>query len=338
MKFIFKSLAAGIVAVVAGSVSAQAADLQFSHFLPEQFPPNKSEIAFAEALKAATDGTVNVEMVFGGQMGGEKEMLEFVANNVVAMAAFPSNHYIAQFPAYEAFGMSLTYETPEDVARLFKKAVETLPLTKKSYDDENVTPFMFRGLDPYVLLCNKPVRNVGDLKGLKVRTFGSAVPAVFEGLGAVPVNLLTSETYEAMQRGTVDCAYFSRVSHLVFKTYEVSKYYIDFDFGSVSAYLPYINNDVLNEFTDEQKTAFWASAEKGEAVYAQVLAAMEAKAREVFEGSMETMTIEDGHLIREQFSPAWMLNHYVEAMSALGPQQKAVAKEVEAFLKQELGL
>ncbi len=331
-----KLAAVGSAAIIAGSASA--ADLQMGHFLPEAFPPNKAEMAFAADLKEATGGDINVEIAFGGQLGGEKEMLDFVANNVVSMASFPANHYVAQFPAYEAFGMSLTYDTPEQVAAIYKKALTTLPLTKATYEKANVTPFLFRGLDPYMLLCTSPVREVADLEGLRIRTFGSAVPAVFEGLGAVPVNLLTSETYEGLQRGTVDCVYFSRVAHLIFKTYEVAKYNIDFNFGAVGSYISYVNNDVLNDMTDDQRAAFWAAAEKGEVVALQVINALEGKAREVFEAKLETMTIEDGHLIKEQFSPRWMLTHYVESMTKLGSEQEAVAKEVEAFLVQELGL
>jgi TRAP-type C4-dicarboxylate transport system substrate-binding protein len=337
MNHILKSLITAGALAAFGS-GASAADLQMAHFLPEAFPPNKAEKAFAALLKEATNGEINVEIAFGGQLGGEREMLDFVAYNVVSMASFPVNHYISQFPGYEAFGMSLTYDTPEQVAAIYKKASTTLPLTKATYEKAGVTPFMFRGLDPFVLLCTKPVSKVADLEGLRIRTYGSAVPAVFEGLGAVPVNLLTSETYEGLQRGTVDCVYFSRVSHLIYKTYEVAKYNIDFEFGTVASYISYLNNDVLNAMTDDQRAAFWEAAEKGEAVALQVLSGMESKAREVFEAKLETMTIEDGHKIKEKYNASWMLTHYVESMTKLGAEQEAVAKEVEAFLVKELGL
>ena len=259
MNRILKSLFT-VGALAAFGSGASATELQMAHFLPEAFPPNKAELAFAEHLKEATNGEITVSIAFGGQLGGEREMLDFVANNVVSMAAFPVNHYASQFPGYGAFDMPMTYESPEQVAALYKKALTTLPLTKATYEKAGVTPFMFRGLDPYLLLCTKPVSKVADFEGLRIRTFGSAVPAVFEGLGAVPVNLLTSETYEAFQRGTVDCVYFSRIGHLIFKTYEVAKYQIDFEFGSVASYIGYINNDVLNAMTDEQRAAFWHSS------------------------------------------------------------------------------
>lgn len=337
MNRILKSLIT-VGALAAFGSGASATELQMAHFLPEAFPPNKAELAFAEHLKEATNGEITVDIAFGGQLGGEREMLDFVANNVVSMAAFPVNHYASQFPGYGAFDMPMTYESPEQVAELYKKALTTLPLTKATYEKAGVTPFMFRGLDPYLLLCTKPVSKVSDFEGLRIRTFGSAVPAVFEGLGAVPVNLLTSETYEAFQRGTVDCVYFSRIGHLIFKTYEVAKYQIDLEFGSVASYIGYINNDVLNGMTDEQRTAFWEASEIGEKVGLQVINGMQAKAKEVFEAKLETMTIEDGDKIKEKYNTRWALNHYLESTSKMGPEAEAVAKEVEAFLVKELGL
>jgi TRAP-type C4-dicarboxylate transport system substrate-binding protein len=337
MNRILKSLVT-VGALAAFGSGASATELQMAHFLPEAFPPNKAEKAFAEHLKEATNGEITVSIAFGGQLGGEREMLDFVANKVVDMAAFPVNHYASQFPGYGAFDLPLAFDTPEQVAALYKKALTTLPLTMATYEKAGVTPFMFRGLDPYLLLCNKPVSKVADFEGLRIRTFGSAVPAIFEGLGAVPVNLLSSETYEAFQRGTVDCVYFSRVGHLVFKTYEVAKYKIDFEFGAVSSYIGYINNDVLNAMTDDQRAAFWEASEIGEKVALQVSNAMQAKADEVFGAKLETMTIEDGDKIREKFNARWMLNHYVETMSAIGAEQGAVANEVADFVLKELGL
>jgi TRAP-type C4-dicarboxylate transport system substrate-binding protein len=337
MNRILKSLALMGMLAAFGS-GAAATELQMAHFLPEAFPPNKAEKAFAEHLKKATNGEITVDIAFGGQLGGEREMLDFVAKNVVNMAAFPVNHYASQFPGYGAFDLPLAFDTPEQVAALYKKALTTLPLTMATYKKAGVTPFMFRGLDPYLLLCNKPVSKVADFEGLRVRTFGSAVPAIFKGLGAVPVNLLSGETYEAFQRGTVDCVYFSRVGHLVYKTYEVAKYKIDFEFGAVASYIGYINNDVLNGMTDDQRAAFWEASKIGETVGLQVMNGMQAKADKVFAAKLKTMTIEDGDKIKEKYNPRWMLNRYVESMSALGDEQAAVAKEVEAFLVQEMGL
>ncbi|MBO6826805.1 MAG: TRAP transporter substrate-binding protein DctP [Sneathiella sp.] len=329
---------AGMSAALFAAQSVYAKELDFAHFLPEKFPPNKAELAFAEAFEQGTGGEYKIKLHFGGSLGGQKEMLDFVANNVVGIASFPTNHYASQFPAYEAFGMSLMFEDQEQVAALYKKALQTLPLTQKTYEKAGVTPFMFRGLDPYVLLCNKPVEKVADLDGLKIRTFGAFIPKVFEELGAVPVNTLTHEVYEAMQRGVVDCAYFSRVAHLVFKIHEVAKYYVDFEFGAVSSYLAYINNDLLDEMSEDQKKAFWAASEKGEVTGNKVVTTLQGKADQLFSNKLTKNTISDGHLIKEKFSPKWMLEQYVQSTAKFGPDAEAVAKEVEAFLVKELNL
>ena len=333
-----KTGAAAVLAAAMGfGTLAQAETIQFAHFLPEQFPPNMAEKAFAEAFNAGTNGEFEIEFAFGGVMGGQKEMLDFVANNIVGMASFPSNHYLSQFPGYEGFGVPMTYGTAEEVGELFQEAYDTLPKLRASYDEQNVVPFMFRGLDPYVLLCNKPVTRIADFQGLKVRTFGSAFPGIFEELGAVAVNTQTSEIYEAMQRGTVDCAIFSRIAHMIYKMHEVSKYYIDFDFGAVASYLDYVNKDVYDGWTDDQRAAFHAASDKGVEVGNQVLAKLVAQSTELFTTKLERLTIEDGDKIREMFPASQMLDDYVVQMAGIGASQKEVADEVRAFLREKLG-
>lgn len=57
-----------------------------------------------------------------------------------------------------------------------------------------------------VLYCNKPVNNLADLSGLKVRTFNRAMAELVEGLGAQSVNIPFAEVVPAMDRGVADCA------------------------------------------------------------------------------------------------------------------------------------
>jgi TRAP-type C4-dicarboxylate transport system substrate-binding protein len=56
----------------------------------------------------------------------------------------------------------------------------------------------------YSLLCNKKVATLADLKGKRVRS-PSPWSAEISALGGTPVNLSVPETYEALQRGQIDC-------------------------------------------------------------------------------------------------------------------------------------
>jgi TRAP-type C4-dicarboxylate transport system substrate-binding protein len=117
----------------------------------------------------------------------------------------------------------------------------------------------------------------------------------------------------------------------------VSKYYIDFDFGAVASYLDYVNKDVYDGWTDDQRAAFHAASEKGVEVGNQVLAQLVAQSTGLFTTKLERLTIEDGDKIREMFPASQMLDDYVVQMAGIGASQKEVAEEVRAFLREKLG-
>jgi TRAP-type C4-dicarboxylate transport system substrate-binding protein len=56
------------------------------------------------------------------------------------------------------------------------------------------------------LMCNAPMKTVEDLKGKRLRTAGAAMSRWVEVIGAVPVNVPSSEMYEGIEKGILDCA------------------------------------------------------------------------------------------------------------------------------------
>jgi TRAP-type C4-dicarboxylate transport system substrate-binding protein len=79
---------------------------------------------------------------------------------------------------------------------------------------------------PQVFYCNKPIKSVDDLKGLKVRSFTPSMAALIQNLGATPVTLPFSEVYPALQRGVADCGVTSAASGNSGKWPEVTSHFL----------------------------------------------------------------------------------------------------------------
>ena len=58
----------------------------------------------------------------------------------------------------------------------------------------------------YIIFCRSKVTNLENIKGKKIRTSGAAVSTWVESVGAVPVNVPSSEMYSGLDKGTLDCA------------------------------------------------------------------------------------------------------------------------------------
>jgi TRAP-type C4-dicarboxylate transport system substrate-binding protein len=87
------------------------------------------------------------------------------------------------------------------------------------------------------LFSRKPVRTPADLKGLKVRVYGSAQTELARMLGMEPVAVAFAEIYTAMERGTVDAALTGSYPGFSIKLFEVSKYLVDINHGPNSGVL-----------------------------------------------------------------------------------------------------
>jgi TRAP-type C4-dicarboxylate transport system substrate-binding protein len=84
-----------------------------------------------------------------------------------------------------------------------------------------------------VLYSKKPVRTPADLKGLKVRVYGTAQTEFARALGMEPVSIAFAEVYTALERGTVDAGITGTYSGCGVKWYEVTKYLVDINHGPV---------------------------------------------------------------------------------------------------------
>jgi tripartite ATP-independent transporter DctP family solute receptor len=70
----------------------------------------------------------------------------------------------------------------------------------------------------------RPVRNVEDLKGLKMRSFGPMGAATLKALGAMGVVTASEETYTALQQGVIDGATTPAGVFIARKYYDVQKF------------------------------------------------------------------------------------------------------------------
>jgi TRAP-type C4-dicarboxylate transport system substrate-binding protein len=76
-------------------------------------------------------------------------------------------------------------------------------------------------------VCKQEIKSIDDIKGKKIRTWGSDMPKMVQAAGGVPVTLGLPELYEGLQRGTVDCIPFSVDLMVAYKIHEVAKHVHD---------------------------------------------------------------------------------------------------------------
>lgn len=105
---------------------------------------------------------------------------------------------------------------------------------------------------PQVFYCNKPIKTLDDVKGLKVRSFTPSMAALIQSLGATPVTMQFSEVYPALQRGVADCGVTSPTSGNAGKWPEVTSHFLPLSVsGSVQGH--FMNLDYWKKLSPESQ-------------------------------------------------------------------------------------
>src|SRR5262249_49333113 len=92
---------------------------------------------------------------------------------------------------------------------------------------EKVVPMFLQGFPQSSLhLVKAPPAALLDLKGLRIIVGGQTATRVMGSLGATPISVALTDSYEALQRGTADGMSFPMAATHDFKLDEVTHYHV----------------------------------------------------------------------------------------------------------------
>jgi C4-dicarboxylate-binding protein DctP len=224
---ILKGSTALAAAAVAGirPASAQApVVIKFSHVVAQDAPKGKASEKFKELAEKYTGGKVKVEVYANSALYKDKEELEALQLGAVQMLA-PSTAKFGPlgFTEFDALDLPFIFRDEaafrkfagSDLAKQMFAKLETKGVKGLAYWDNGF----------HVMAASKPIRDVKDFQGLKLRIQGSKVlDATTKAWGAIPQVMAFSEVYQALQTGVVDGLENVPSNFWTQKFYEVVKY------------------------------------------------------------------------------------------------------------------
>lgn len=168
--------------------------------------------AFVENLETLSDGKITVETTYAQGIAGYTELPDALVDGRVDVAYMLPIYQPDQFPVFQAWvtGTTLTGTSP-----LVDELAANAAIGELTWADENlISEFRDQGIEPLNVfnaagavlgMCAEEHVTAEDWNGNQVRASSVAQTAQLEALDASPVSLQYTETYEALQRGTVDC-------------------------------------------------------------------------------------------------------------------------------------
>ncbi|WP_370270752.1 TRAP transporter substrate-binding protein [Nioella sp.] len=221
-----KTLGLGACLMLLGNlmVTQATADttLTFASAAPAPAPINRAFEQWAQMVNEATGGEVTINVVAGGTLGRNGQLLDRVQSGVIDIAWDFQGYYPNRFPLSSVAELPFIYETALEgsiaTQSLFDEGV-----ISGEYDDF-VTIGLFAFPNNSVIL-SQPLPDDGMLTGLKLSAQNPTMYAALEALGGVPVAMGIGDWYPAISRGTIDGAIVAFTAVPAFRFQEVTSYY-----------------------------------------------------------------------------------------------------------------
>lgn len=176
---------------------------------------------WTKTIPELSKGRVTAEIQGFNQMGLKgPELMRLIGQGVIEFGTATLSYFASDNPINEAIdlpGLAPNVKTAREITNLFE------PVYAKLYGGNNNVKIL--GLSPYpaqVIFCNAPIKDLSDLKGLKVRTSSRTQAEFVQALGGTSVTIAFGEVVPALQNKVVNCAITGSLSGYSAKWYEVS--------------------------------------------------------------------------------------------------------------------
>lgn len=230
-------------------------ELIYGSFASPNSPDSKGTQAFLDRLNA-DNLSVRFRASFGGSMGGPREVLTNIGTGVLH-----SGQGIDGLMQREFAGSSVLRNLgilSENILAATGAANETMLLNceRCSQDAEasKVLTLAYYATSNYVLICRTPLQSAADFSSKRVRSAGEFALAI-KYMGATPVQIPFPETYEALQRGQVECSHSQLGFLRSLNFWDVAKNVYDDPIGTYnSAQMIAINRDVWRALPESDRS------------------------------------------------------------------------------------
>jgi TRAP-type C4-dicarboxylate transport system substrate-binding protein len=221
--------------LLTSAASAEPIQLKFSNpGVPTGHIQLRIVAPLAEKITADSAGTVEVKLFPGPSLGAFPVIFDRLLNGVTDMTFGLLGPISSQFP--KSMVASLPFETQNATQgsialwRLIEGGVVA---------DEwaRVKPLATVVFPNAGFHSRKTIRNLDDMRGLKLSVQSRLAAESVERLGGAPVTLAVTDLYPSLQRGTVDAATIGWPATSSYKLFETATYHLQVPIGGEVTYL-----------------------------------------------------------------------------------------------------
>ena len=197
--FVSLFVVAGCMAATASFAQDKPVTLRFSTFLPPTHELSIITADWCKEVEKRTNGKVKVRQYAGATLTPPSQTYDSIVQGVVDLGNTVLGYTMGKFPLSEV----LDYPLGSPSGTVSTRMVNAYYAKFKPKEFNDVKVMFFHSQTPGILHTKKPVSKLEDLKGMKIRTFGSNA-RFMSLLGGIPVAMPMGDAYDAISKGVAD--------------------------------------------------------------------------------------------------------------------------------------
>lgn len=248
-------LLASLIQIGVAGAKTKARTLKYASSNPPTAPISVLDKWMLDEITKRTDGRLKFNCFWSQTLLRDADITSGVGKGVADFGDAVGRSTSARNPCWSTLSMPGVADDVWPVIWASYELLHTNPGIKAEFDYWNVVPT--RGYAPGgdIFGFRKPVPSLADMKGKRFRCPGGALCMLVKLTGGlVAVQMPWPDLYEALDRGTIDGAFFTLQLQDAFKLYEVVKYYYhpSLGYGSFDNTMV-INKNVWNSFSKKDQ-------------------------------------------------------------------------------------
>jgi len=196
---------AAALALFSGAAFAQEVTLRLHQFLaPTANVPALVLDVWADNVERDSGGRIKIERFGSMSLGGTPpELMDQVMDGIVDLVWTVNGFTPGRFPRTEVFELPFFVEDARAASYAYWQMYEE-HMADTDFADVVVLGAWVHG--PGMLHTSRPVEQIADMRGLKLRTPARMVGQLLEILGAEPIGMPVTAIPESLSRGVIDGA------------------------------------------------------------------------------------------------------------------------------------
>ncbi len=252
-----------LVTLLAACSQSESTELKVHHFLPPRATAHASFIVpWCAKIEQESGGELKCRIYPAMQLGGSPTQLyDQVKDGVVDIIWTVPGYSAGRFPSAEAFELPFMMHDAESTSKALWDYVAQNTLGE--FDDVHLLALHVHG-PGYFHMVDKPITELADLQGLKIRAPTRQTNKLIGLLGATPVGMPVPQVPEALAKGVIDGTIVPYEIVPAIKANELTRFHSETDPTQPSIYtttfLFAMNKARYNALSDKQRAVLDANS------------------------------------------------------------------------------